>query len=77
MTHTWLGPNHRRSLWRTSDAGAEWLGVVTDLGVGWIAVAGATPLGILPTRDEAGRVLCEHLGIGMPGFDSGEAGDDF
>ncbi len=39
MRHQWLGPNHRRTLWRTSDAGAERLGVITDLGVGWIALA--------------------------------------
>ena len=28
MTHTWLGPNHRRSLWQTSDGEPVFLGNV-------------------------------------------------
>ena len=84
MTHTWLGPNHRRSLWRTSDAGAVCLGNVEQQGDDWVVNVpvwdgekmGTCRLRTCDDREAAGKTLCAYHRIPMPAFEAGEVGDD-
>ena len=76
VRHQWLGSATRRTLFVVHPRGATCLGWVTTdppREERWGAyTAHGRLVGKRATRDEAGRVLCEHLGIEMPGFDSGD-----
>jgi hypothetical protein len=72
----WLGSNTRRTLFRVHPRGATCLGIVATDGNGWTATAYGRDLGKRPTREEAGALLCERVGVAMFPFEPDTDGDD-
>lgn len=73
VIHQWLGSNTRRTLFRIHDRGATCLGIVSTDPSRDPRWAAYTPdnrlLGKRPTREEAGALLCERVGVAMVAFE--------
>lgn len=86
MTHQWLGPNHRRTLWRVTPTGAVCLGYIKPAGDGWAVYVATEPGPNVPTTpvrlrwlddaEAAARTMCAYWRVPYLPLEPDTTGDD-
>lgn len=86
MTHQWLGPNHRRSFWAVSTAGAVCLGYIKPDGNGWAVYVATDPGPGVPAdpnrllrcddAESAAKAMCAYWRVPYVALEPDTTGDD-